>query len=283
MEDDRIHQLWLEDPLTLLKVARDGIYARAMLYRAETLGNIPVSEAQILLNAGEDLRYMSLWRGLPKKISERGTPGMTTDVFNREIIEPAKRSMIKWQQFQREKELVACSRTVRITNVLLPLIDTSLTGNHTVAILTLAILYAFDVVPKNWLPQCPLFTQTVPLYEFFHGPFICNPFAVCTLLQSHLSAWLSQKLNIPKTVFSQETMKEMPIPVKRCRLMSPKKGPLSPSRNAPSPPRGLTSGASSTDAETETRASESQEPSVTPLSLATLPLAKIRRESSTME
>lgn len=230
LSDTEIHKMWLERPAVLLQAVREGLYAQAMIYRAKVTAAVPVSEAQTLLNAGENLKFMSLWRGLPKGISETGTPGMSADEFAKSVVAPAKNAVFVWQQFQRERAIVVCSRSVQITDVLIPLVDLALNGTHTSAFMALTILYTFDLLPARWLPNCPSFSQTVPLYEFFHGPTICNPFAVCTLLQTQLSLWI--KLTTP------------PVPRQPAMLV-----PLfqSPRNTGPSPRTTSSSSAFSTD------------------------------------
>jgi hypothetical protein len=248
LSDIEIHTMWLERPAELLRAAREGLYTQAMMYRAKVTAAVPVAEAQTLLKAGEKINFMSLWRGLPKGISETGEPGMSADEFAKTVVAPAKDAVLVWQQFQRERAIVVCSRSVQITDVLIPLVDLALNGTHTSAFMALTILYTFDLLPARWLPNCPSFSQTVPLYEFFHGPTICNPFAVCTLLQTQLSLWI--KLTTPPPIIRQQAMLEPLFP--------------SPRSPGPSPRTTSDSSASSTEPERAGLAGASQVQECTP-------------------
>ena len=181
--------LWLSSPAVLLKIALEGLVAAAEMYRARVLGNVPVDEAARLRYAGANLAISPLFPGIPQKMSEVGAPGMTQDAFEAEIVSVTRRDMLIFSQFQRERDMVNCARSVQISTVLAPQLRLALAGTYDTVFLALAILYCFDLVPANWLPNCPHFCQTVQLCNLFHGGTFANPSAACTRIQTQLAEW----------------------------------------------------------------------------------------------
>ncbi|NBO53992.1 MAG: hypothetical protein EBU84_05240 [Actinobacteria bacterium] len=185
-----IYLAWIHAPHELLEIALESIIARALKYRSDTVTRVEPADAEILHSVGYRLDEMTLWKRLPKMMSERGTPGMTQKEFNDQVFEPASEALVRWQQFQRERTMVACSRTVQILEVLVPLIKEALVSDTETAFMALAVLYAFDIVPARWLPSCTYFRNSVSLYSHMRGLTIANIPALCRDLRVKLELWI---------------------------------------------------------------------------------------------